>query len=56
MPSPHWPPTNLITELRQRSNSLGRSMATCPGEPSDRLPECTTALCDGMVCGFQVGL
>lgn len=30
MPSPHWPPTTLITELRQRCNTLGLSMATCP--------------------------
>lgn len=29
MPNPHWPPTTLITKLRQRCNTLRRSMATC---------------------------
>lgn len=29
MPSPHWPPTTLH-QLRQRCNSLGCSIATCP--------------------------
>lgn len=52
MPSPHWPPTTLITESRQpECNTLRRSMATCPaiswGGTSKRLPECTTPLGGG---------